>query len=388
MSECPYKNWTLEESTTYLRDLLGEFPFTDRPAPGTAVPGWNCRSMSVQVAAMLSQFCVSMLPSGAARMGFIYNANSQRSGKSLLAKISVTPIHGSFKPSTWKSSEEELNKVIDSMVLGGSTYICFDNVRGYLASQTLEAIMTSPEWTGRVLGKTEMFTAPNRMTLFVTGNDCILSPDLDHRILMCDLFVPEGDVQERSPISVIDDTWLLERDNRINILSSLSGIVRAWHAGGMPMASSYGYKARVGFERWGELIGGIVAFAGFGNCLERPMSDTAGDSEGRNIRNLIKVLVDSAIHKHQEYSFQQVVDHCHDNDIFDWMLEGRMVDGSYVLQAKSKSKFGLTLGRYAPNIDKTKSARSYKLPDGKTVMFGCSESGRKKRYFIETEDPE
>ena len=38
----------------------------------------------------------------------------------------------------------------------GSTYLCFDNVRGYVGSQSLEGLMTSPDWTGRVLGKTQM----------------------------------------------------------------------------------------------------------------------------------------------------------------------------------------------------------------------------------------
>jgi hypothetical protein len=373
--------WTLEESRKYLMDLLVEFPFADKGEDG------HSRSMAVQVAAMLSQFCCSMLPGGASRMGIVYNANSQRSGKSLLAKIAITPVHGPFTPSTWKSNEEELNKVIDSAVLAGQTYMCFDNVRGYLASQTLEAIMTAPEWTGRILGKTEMFRATNRITLFVTGNDCILSPDLDHRTLMCDLYVSEGDVQSRSPSFIIDDTWLMQRENRVNILSAIYGLVRSWHEAGMPLASSFGYKPRLGFERWGEMFGGMVAHAGFGNCLERVASETSGDSEARNIRKLLKELMDLAIHDRNEFTFQQVVDACHENDIFDWMLDGRMNnDGEFILSARSKSKFGLTLGRYAPNIDSAakvvKEPRNY-IVNEKPVLFGSINQGRHKRFFIE-----
>ena len=50
----------------------------------------------------------------------------------------------SGKPKVWSDAE----------VLAGSTYLCFDNVRGYVGSQSLEGLMTSPDWTGRVLGKT------------------------------------------------------------------------------------------------------------------------------------------------------------------------------------------------------------------------------------------
>jgi hypothetical protein len=381
--DCPYYEWSLEESRDYLRELLSEFPFADISEDG------NSRSLAVQIAAMLSQFCCSMLPPGASRMGIIYNANSQRSGKSLLAKIAITPVHGPFTPSTWKSNEDELNKVIDSAVLAGQTYLCFDNVRGYLASQTLEAIMTAPEWTGRILGKTEMFRATNRLTLFVTGNDCILSPDLDHRTLLCDLYVPEGDVQTRQPSLVIDDTWLMDWENRKRILSALWGLVRSWHAVGMPTATSFGFKPRLGFERWGDLVGGIVGHAGFGNCLERPVSDTSGDSESRNIRKMIQSLMAEAIHDRQEFTFQKIVNICHDNDIFDWMLDGRTnQEGDFVLSMKSKSKFGLTLARYAPNIDNLVGKSTPREPrryiiDEKEVLFGCEGQFRHKRYFIQ-----
>ena len=106
-------------------------------------------------------------------------------------------VTGIFKAQPLKGNEEELNKLLDAEILAGSMYVCFDNERGYMSSQTLEGLMTSPQWTGRVLGRTQMFTAENRMNLFITGNDCIVSPDMAHRCLICDLFVEQGDVQER-----------------------------------------------------------------------------------------------------------------------------------------------------------------------------------------------
>ncbi len=106
---------------------------------------------------MLAFFAGGCIPQAATRLGFIFNANKQRSGKSLLAKFMVSPIFGSFKGGPWREKEEEMQKLLDSEILAASPYISFDNVRGLIASQPLETFMTSPSWSGRILGKTESF---------------------------------------------------------------------------------------------------------------------------------------------------------------------------------------------------------------------------------------
>lgn len=400
--EIPYYDWTLRESTTYLRKIFREFPFADwkteiiQDEEGEQEVRQS-RSLAVQVAAMLSLFCTVMMPKGVSRMGFIYNANSQRSGKTLLAKLAIMSVCGVFKAQPWKGNEDDLNKVIDAEMLAGSLYVCFDNVRGYMGSQTLEGLMTAPQWTGRVLGKTQMFTAENRMNLFITGNDCIVSPDMAHRCLICDLFVENGDVQERQVENLIDEVWLMDIENRRNILSALWGLAKHWNKAGRPTATSLGFKPRLGFERWGDLIGGIVGAAGFGNPLEKVQLESAGDSEERNIHKLIDRMRDMALGESRgEFSFQQVVDFCHDDGLFDYMLDGKETQDGYKLNASSTSRFGLTLNRYAPKVsggfcgkdaDKTRPPRKYrrKAEEGheEVVAFGCFGDGRHRRYYIE-----
>ena len=73
-------------------------------------------------------------------MGFIYNASAPRSGKSLLAKIATAPVYGSFKAQPWREDEESMIKILDSEVLAASPYICFDNIRGLLASSPWRAL--------------------------------------------------------------------------------------------------------------------------------------------------------------------------------------------------------------------------------------------------------
>ena len=389
-----YHDWDLITSTTYLRALLREFPFAERKGERLR-PDENCRSMAVQVAAMVAQFCVGLLPPGASRMGFLFNANSQRSGKSLLAKVAIVPIYGRFVAQSWHAKEEELVKRIDAAVITASNYVCFDNVRGYLSSQALEALLTTPFWEARVLGTSEIVTAPNKISLFVTGNDLMVSPDLSHRFLFCDLQVSEGDVQERKPPFVIDDSWLMQRENRIDILSAIWGCVRSWHAAGRPTASSFGFKPKLGFEQWGELIGGIVAHSGFGNCLEAPQLAVGGNNEDRQIRELLSVLMEGMFSTRREFTFQDVVNAAQENDLFSWLLDGRKSDGDFILSARSKSSFGLLLGRYGPNVDLRARPRSFRVESGASILFGSSGKGRNKRYFIEdpteqekVEDPE
>jgi hypothetical protein len=230
---------------------------------------------------------------------------------------------------------------------------------------------------------------------------------MSHRCLICDLFVEQGDVQERQVENLIDEPWLMDKENRRNTLSALWGIVRAWGKAGKPKAASFGYKPRLGFERWGEIIGGVVGFAGFGNPLEKVQLEQAGDSEERNIRKLIDRMRDEALGENRgEFSFQRVVDFCHEEGLFDYMLDGRetQIDGreTYKLNASSASRFGLTLNRYAPKVsgaycgkdsDKSRPPRKYrrKVPgvssflgeSDEIVTFGCFGDGRHRRYFIE-----
>jgi hypothetical protein len=386
----PYYEWDLEKSVAKITEILSEFPFADwnEVVLDTGKTVRQSRSQAVQVAAMLSLFCMGLIPKGSNRMGFIYNANSQRSGKTLLAKLAIMSVCGAFKAQPWKAKDEELNKLIDAEMLAGSMYICFDNVRGYMGSQTIEGLMTSPQWTGRVLGKTQMFTAENRMNLFITGNDCIVSPDMSHRCLICDLFVEQGDVQERTVKNLIDEPWLMDRENRREIISALWGLVRAWDAAGSPTATSLGCKPRLGFERWGEIIGGIVAYAGFGNPLEKVQLESAGDSEERNIRKLIDILCHLAHSETAGYYFSEVVQHCRDEGLFEWMMDGKEdKDNKFRLSPSASSKVGLMLNRYAPRYEKDKpdkkgSPRKYRRRDD-AVYFWHAGEGRHRRYWVE-----
>ena len=125
--------------------------------------------------------------------------------------------------------------------------------------------------------------------------------------------------------------------------------------------------------------------------------ESAGDSEERNIRKLIDRMRDMALGENRgEFNFQTIVNFCHEDGLFDWMLEGKETSDGYKLNASSASRFGLTLNRYAPKVsggycgkdnDKTRPPRKYrrKTPEGneEVVVFGCFGDGRGRRFYIE-----
>lgn len=387
----------------FLYDLHKHFPFSDWSQPiqpadgdhlyreeedGTPRTYRMSRSLSVQIGAMLSLFAVNCVPKEASRMGFIYNANSQRSGKTLLAKIASAPVYGSFKAQSWREDEESMAKILDSEVLAATPYICFDNVRGLIQSQKLEGFFTAPIWTGRILGRTEMFAAENNAVILITGNNVNAGTDIQHRCLYSDLHVEEADLQAREiggPI--IDDVWLANPVNRRRILSALWSIVRHWDHAGRPAATG---RTRQGFDTWGKIIGGMVEFAGFGDMLERAVLENAGDSESEDITTLVK-------HLHErnapEFTYQEIVHACWDQGLFPWNLQGR--EEHYQLRPgtadvmtlrlndKCNSRMGLLLQRHTGERG---TIHSFREASGKLVKvkFHCKGSGRHRKFFATT----
>lgn len=380
---------TLVQATDFLRRLLLEFPFSEKkPYPhsddSTPEEFYQSRSLAVQVAAMLSQFALGCLPRHSLRLGFIYNANTERSGKTLLVKLAIVAVSGKMAAQSWTKKDEDLRKAIDAEVLRASRYIVFDNVKGHIQSQIIEAFMTSSNWTGRVLGKTQMFEAENTATLFFTGNDCTVSPDMANRCLIVDLYVDEADVQARTISQPINDSWLMQRENRFKILSALWSIVRYYVDAGCPRPSG---RVRVGFEEWCNVIAGMVEFAGFGDCLAEPEIEKDPNTEQGDILALVKTLVTPDAgeeqQRHLEFTFQQIVNEAHEAGLFSWVLDGKDDSGNYVLNHKSESSFGKLLRKFSP----LKGNRRFRF-DGKVVLFWCTGKQRHRRYVLELADIE
>ena len=111
-------DWTLKhgnrgagEAVAYVRELLSEFCFC---------PADRERSLAVAVAAMLTLFCRHVLRPNEERPAFVYTANAEGSGKTLLAKLANIPLLGYAPVRTVPKEESEIRKLVLAAVLGAS----------------------------------------------------------------------------------------------------------------------------------------------------------------------------------------------------------------------------------------------------------------------------
>lgn len=365
----------LAASTTFLRGLLTHFPFHDE------------RSLSVQICAMCAAWGHGLLELTASRIGFVWTANSHRSGKSLLAQLAITPAYGLAEGQTL-ADRQELRKMLDAVALQGGPYVFFDNLTGHIQSEIVESFMTTPIWTGRVMGTQRIFKAPRSAVVFITGNNLTVSPDISERTLTCSLYLENFDPQDRKIPRVLNPQSLATAAMRSDILSAVWAIMRHWDGAGRPKAGEPEKPKRLaGFEDWSDIFGGMVQAAGFGNPLERPKDEQSPNSRDVHMRTLIDLLVEAlGTEQVGEYEFQAIVDTCYEHELFTWLFDGKLKKEDkgdhewFELNSRSAGIFGLLLTN---EMAAKKKGRIFTLKDGRRVRFSKRGEGRAKRYQVE-----
>lgn len=369
-----------------IEDLLREFPFGDfkedtEENRKAGVVG-KSRSKAVHIANMVSLYGGGLLAHLCNRLHFVYVANAQRSGKTLLAKTAIVPIFGPAKVKTLPKDDNELRKMLDAAALGNAPYFFLDDLEGMLKSTELNAFMTAPTWSNRKFNQQADFAAAKQTVVIITGNNLGLSTDIANRTLRCQLYTEEADAQARKIERVIDEEYLARPGVRRRVLSALWAIIREWDLAGRPR----GTRVLKGFEAWCDLFGGIVKHAGFGDPIEPPpQDDYSGDTEGADMLTLIKALVaDMGTEVRKEFAFDELVEAARENDCFSWMIDGKertVTKGEeswkeFELLPKSKSSLGkMFAAKYG--------GRKFRLPDGRTIKFGNRGRNRHRKYMVE-----
>lgn len=378
------EDWSLQQAVEYLRSLYKEFPLADRKEDGT------CRSEAVIIAALLSLWGIDLLGPLASRLNFFISANSQRSGKSLIAKSIIATVCGVPHARTKPESSEEIRKDLAAVALGGRPYYFLDDLEGLLKSQELNSFMTSAGIGGRMLGGLSEFSAEKQCVVFITGNNLALSPDIENRTLRVSLYEEQFDMQARQVSRTIDEEWLLRTDTRSDVLTALWTLIKEWDKQGRPD----GRRVLKGFERWCRVFGGMVIAAGFGDpCEAPPADDTSGDSDSADMRTLVEVLVADMETKpghidgewnpptKKAFEFQDLVDACLENSCFEWHMDGTWKEdkknGDKWLELNQRSK--TWLGKHWSGAA---GGRVFKLKDGRAVRFGARGKNRQKRYVV------
>lgn len=230
-----------------LERTFAGFPLTDE------------RSISVQIAMMLSLFCKHLPGGDSLRPGGLWLGNKPGCGKSVLAKLALYPVLGSAASAKMKK-DADLDKELEAFARAASPYIFLDNVYGGIQSASIDQMLTSEESTGRAMGGHGVFIAKNTALLLVTGNGLELNDDAARRFLVVDLF-EKGDPSERGVEAgdVLSDKKMKSEEFRKKILSYLWAFVENWAEGGMKA----GAVALATFEHYSWMLGGVVETAGY-----------------------------------------------------------------------------------------------------------------------------
>ena len=263
------------------------------------------RAISVAISAMLTLFLSCIIPKGAQRPGFLYTANAEGSGKTLLARLAIVPRIGFTPTGSLPEQEEEIQKRVFAAAIAGSSVLFMDNGKRHVSSGALESALTAPFIEGRILGKSQMTSVENLLTVFLTGNGATISPDLRRRMLHVDLFLREARAEDRNIAHPLDEPAI--RNLRSEILSALWGLTLDWDRAGRPVP-----KLKLnGCEPWSDVVAGILEHAGYSSPCTPVRSSLSGDRDTQNMEKLVSVM-----HPMRELRFGDLVDLCREHALF------------------------------------------------------------------------
>ena len=336
------EDMSLNVAVETINDLFGEFCFTDGE-----------RSKAVAVAALVGLYAAQLLPDSTLRPCFIVTKNAEGAGAGTLVSCAAVPVLGQFPTGVSSGEDDEMRKVLTAAVREGKLFILFDNQKARLSSAALEAFLSSPTWSGRLLGVNQTVNGPNIATVFVTANGCTVSPDMRRRCLVVELHLEAERAEDRQFDRPLDVPTLLAL--RPKILAACWLFVRHWYTQGQPSPS----RSHSAFPAWAKIIGGIVQAVGFACPLNTADVAVAADEDGEAMRKLVEAMKPGA-----SYTFAEIVELCRANECFDGLVGEAEIDKS------NRVALARLIGRYDQR----------RVKDCRFVIKG---KGHKRRYCVE-----
>jgi putative DNA primase/helicase len=170
---------------------------------------------------------------------FITEAPVQDTGKTLLARTIAIAVAGSdFAASRLPREEEEVAKLIISLLREGSPVVLFENLSGVIDSPALAAALTFPAFKGRVLGVSQTTgSLPIKCTWLGSGNNCEFKEDIPRRVVGSRLNAYLLKPSERKFRH--DDLPGYLRKHRAEYLQAVLTVAQAWAVRGPPARQSH-----------------------------------------------------------------------------------------------------------------------------------------------------
>lgn len=180
-----------ESALALLSDIVREFPFRDP------------MDRSVALALLITSIVRPALPTAPL---FAVTANNRGTGKSYLCQIAHMLATGHDWDPKVATDDQELRKALVAGALQGERFFALDNLNNKLSSPVLDAVLTSPYLSDRILGASRIEKVRLAATMLATGNNLTIGGDLGRRTLRCYLHTamehPEERVFERDTLGI------------------------------------------------------------------------------------------------------------------------------------------------------------------------------------------
>ena len=250
----PGKDAAIQKAIEIFADLFVPFSPEDEP------------DFSVLVSAVLTGLMKTVV--GPAP-GTIITAPVFGTGKGKLADIISIIVTGHAVPmmvmpmdGKGKADEKAFGVTLNAALIGGDRVICIDEIKGTLASPTLDSMLTQEQTQARVLGVSQMAVVRPADTLFIAlGNNITVAADSSRRWLRCYLnpHCPDPHLRQFDR-----DALQYARENRAKLVWAALTLLHGYIHAGMPPQPGCHLGS---FERWARLIPSCLVWAGFANPI-------------------------------------------------------------------------------------------------------------------------
>lgn len=167
-------------------------------------------------------------------------------------------------------NDEEMEKRITTFLRGGSSTVMIDNVENGLGTPSLDAALTSQQWSSRKLGTQEIINVPAKAVWYATGNNVALLHNIERRVLKMRMETPLERPETRTGFKYPDLLQHCIAERGVLVPNALS-IVASYMQAGMP---SQNLSAWGSFEDWSNLVRCAIVWAGFADPWKTKEDDS------------------------------------------------------------------------------------------------------------------
>jgi len=190
---------------------------------------------------------------------FAISANTPGAGKGALTQVATIFASGTVDSgmTTFNPEEVEFKKALLSTLQRGTPVVSFDNVnrRHELGGSELESALTSPNFSGRMLGTNENGTFSTKVLWLANGNRLRLSIDMSRRTILITLDAKEENILDKEYQRDLIGYTL---KNRGELVSAALTILQAYLQSKEPV----GVKPLNGYVQWSAVVRNALIWIG------------------------------------------------------------------------------------------------------------------------------